>query len=220
MVTDTEKHPPASGIASLYTPNVGSNTCRRASAVLSLLYTSLITAVVVFSLSLSHLGTLTFFLAPIVGALTWTFTLTLVVFTHKDLKALKRGTHKNDKNLMAMCRLPSIVVPFILMVPWVVTLILLVFNLSFLGALYRTPTGAEIISDERWGRSGYTAIFRNIVRPILERDDAKEYLGQIIGVGSSQASLVGLQCILMPLIGFLSTLERKAKLRDLRLGRS
>ncbi|TFK18995.1 hypothetical protein FA15DRAFT_674816 [Coprinopsis marcescibilis] len=196
---------PSQGGANVYTPVVVTS---RAKSLLGLLYTSLALSVLAFALSLVNLGVLSLFLTPVMGILTLIFTLTLVILTHKDFKKIRKGTFPEPRGLIAVCRVPTIVITFILVVPWIAATGLVGTVVSAFGTVSSYTSGFSSgfgsSSSSSRGRSGSSGFGSSTVNGALD---------QVVAVGAAECALAGVQIFIVLTIGIMSAVERTTVLK-------
>ncbi|TFK19824.1 hypothetical protein FA15DRAFT_674094 [Coprinopsis marcescibilis] len=169
----------------------------------ALLFATIGLSVLIFALSMVHGGALSIFLAPVTGVFTLIFSITLGVLTHKDIVRLEKGGPRPDDSTryLAISRIPSIVINFVLFILWLATLGVEASILTGLGYVH---SAASSVSESTFSIGGKTSTSAS------SAPRASTGFEKAIGVGATETVFVGIQMGIMLAIPIMAILERRA----------
>ncbi|TFK19826.1 hypothetical protein FA15DRAFT_722822 [Coprinopsis marcescibilis] len=188
----------------LVATNITENPSARARQMLGCLYTSLLLSSGVLALSMLHMGFLSLFMAPIAAFFTMIFSVTFIVFTHKDFNRRRQGLPKPgldpgyDKHiwLLRIVRGPSIATALFLISIWFVS-----FGIE-----------ASVVSDMALTNAGPVDFNGGIAR------NAIPVMATSTMMASIEVGLMGLQILVLVTLSLMSMNERTAITRQVWLG--
>ncbi|TFK18994.1 hypothetical protein FA15DRAFT_697775, partial [Coprinopsis marcescibilis] len=230
--------------AAIYSNGPSGQVPPRAIKIRALLYTSIFLSAAVLGVSLVHLGALSLLLAPIFGAFTLIFSITLVILTHKDIKRFRKGrpfksaagvvgapdgtqTVAGNADMMIYAsKIASIVFAFLLLVLQIVALgmqIVILVGLSQVSNRTLTVSGPRLGSRSPQGitfgsgsgiRGGSTGSGSGGSSLSVKVPN----LERTLIMGGVEAGLIAFQIGILLSIGIVSILERKAVTKLARSG--